>query len=461
MSKDQSSSTSSGKSQAKPGRLALILIDTIHDRITRLWGHAPRIVRHHPLFSLCMLATFLRLLGMAAAFNPEMWEFDEIASALLSGRGYSYHFLRPEWHPSAYMPPAYPVIIAAAFTVFGKGMTAYVALGLLNVAAGALGTIPILRLGEALYGRTAGWLAAALWALFPASVFMAARLHPIALYTPLSVWTVLMALTWFRADSRRLALRCAAAFGLLAGLMILFRAEYPLIVMLIVFWVLVAGRKQALRVRILASVIALTAVLVVSGGWTLRNYMVFNRLIPVAGSNGFNLWRGNNPDASGAGRNEWNNDGPTGCTTLDEELVKKLRRDHPSPDTGWELYVDDYLKGEALGFIKKHPGHTLKLAGKKLVMFWTTDWTHPLARLPVFWVPYLLLSPFFLLGFVHAIVKWRRSSVFVLIPLVVATLLAMVFFVLPRYRMTIDPFFFIFVGLGALWLVKIMRRWTD
>ena len=50
------------------------------------------------------------------------------------------------------------------------------------------------------------------------------------------------------------------------------------------------------------AVIFLFVILIGISPWLVRNYFVFDRIVPMTTSFGFNFWRGHNPIASGSGR---------------------------------------------------------------------------------------------------------------------------------------------------------------
>ena len=89
-------------------------------------------------------------------------------------------------------------------------------------------------------------------------------------------------------------------------------------------------------------------------------------------------------------------------------------------------------------------------------MFWTHNPYHQRGRSALVWVPWLILSPFFVIGLIHSLIKRSVPWIFY-VYFIVHTLLCAVFLCLPRYRMFIEPIVFIFAGLG---LLLVCRRLT-
>lgn len=83
-------------------------------------------------------ASFLIVSGCALRFvlsfwyidfsDPKLWEFGVIARNLVETGVYSY--LGPGT-PSAFIPPAYPLVIGLMYKVFGLSTTAHILLGIL------------------------------------------------------------------------------------------------------------------------------------------------------------------------------------------------------------------------------------------------------------------------------------------------------------------------------------------
>ena len=259
-------------------------------------------MKRHPLLILMLAAFVLRLAVGMLKFNPDTWEFGKLAGQLLSGNGYSFSLLRHELHPSAFMPPGYAFIIYFCYLLFGATHTYFVLL-FLNCLAGALGVGAIYLLACELLKRRAALLAATAWALFPAALFSVSKYHPYVIYTNLGIIITWLALRWVRDDGTPRYYLLALATGAGAGLMCYFRAEYVAVFALFCLWALWAGNFSGRAIK--AAALAFIFMWLVISPWTIRNFAVFERFIPVASSDGFNLWRGHNPWATGSARQYW------------------------------------------------------------------------------------------------------------------------------------------------------------
>jgi hypothetical protein len=104
------------------------------------------------------------------SFGPQLLyiqnEPSHIASALVSGRGFSHPYAGAPIAPTAQQPPHYPFIVATIFRIFGSftDSAAYAVVGL-NILAGALTAVLLCHIGKLYFNETVGILAAWVWTL--------------------------------------------------------------------------------------------------------------------------------------------------------------------------------------------------------------------------------------------------------------------------------------------------------
>lgn len=165
--------------------------------------------------------------------------------------------------------------------------------------------------------------------------------------------------------------------------------------------------------------------------WAWRNAQVFGQFVPTTTTFGYNLWRGNNPDATGAGRSLQGVDEPT-PTEIEAEIIAL------PPVAAFELQMDKIFRRRALEFIIAHPVSVLTQALRKQFYFWVSDLTHPLARTPYYLLPTVGLTVLAFYGLWKEPAQVREWLMFYL-AIFLPALTVSVFFVLPRYRMFIDP----------------------
>jgi len=235
------------------------------------------------VLALAVLAVVLRLAAVAwiGPVEPhgDQRAYVEGAESWLDGETYTER-----------RGPGYSFFLAAAQTVFGRGLgTARVG----NALLGALLVVLAWRFARDLLVRRTAFLAAVLIALHPRFVSLPAYLLSENLYVPL-VAGALLVLVRARRDGRLLV---ALAGGALLGLAALTRSMalyFVPIAALIVAWPCLTP-SDARNVRGAAfriGAVLLGAVLVVTP-WTVRNAFVHRAFVPIGFADGIPLFEGN------------------------------------------------------------------------------------------------------------------------------------------------------------------------
>jgi hypothetical protein len=102
--------------------------------------------------------------------------------------------------------------------------------------------------------------------------------------------------------------------------------------------------------------VALSLALLCSVPWTVRNYVVFHRFIPLRSNLGFELYIGNNENYDEGRRSM------PGAITKDREVLRYLRM-------GETAFMDEERR-KAVQFMVTHPRVEAELFGKRIVDFW-------------------------------------------------------------------------------------------
>jgi 4-amino-4-deoxy-L-arabinose transferase-like glycosyltransferase len=370
-------------------------------------------------------------------YRPEGGE----ARSVLGRVGFSIFTVEGVMRPSAYMPPAYAYFLAGVFAALGDGAFAFIVVQLVNVVLGAILCLITAQLGKLLFGRTVGILAGILMAGFPTFVFVTTRAHAVNMYVLLNYAIILVLIS--AKDTTRL--RNSVFAGVLCGVLALFRPEIFAYVPILVLWLMIsAAGIQAVAKNVLVFVVGL--VLVVTP-WTVRNYQVFGKLLPITALGGFNLWRGQNEMTTGSGRGA-----NAGWTTpeIQQQIIML-----PATDD-WEVRRDNIYLKAAQRFMREHPRRVLELVPRKLFYYWILDTGDSRTRPVIYWLPWFLLLPFFLIGLFESFRYGLRCSL-LWGYLLVACGLTSVFVVLARYRLFTDPIALILAALGLCTVFNYLR----
>lgn len=134
-------------------------------------------------------------------------------------------------------------------------------------------------------------LAGVLFAFHPGVINYAARRIWASSFTILGLMLSLMVLYQLR---ERPGLLRAILCGLVLGSTALFNPRVLAFVPLAMLWLLWRATGQRKETLAYIAAVAVTMIVVLLP-WTYRNYVTFERILPVKGNFGQNFWQGNNP----------------------------------------------------------------------------------------------------------------------------------------------------------------------
>lgn len=243
----------------------------------------------------------------------------------------------------AYWPIGYPLFLSAWLWALPSAKWAYLCANLAQFIVAAYG---IHRLANLLGGEHAGRAAAALFAVWPNMVFNTATPEKEMLVLAILPWALFLLLQILqRGQSQWRALASGALLG--AATLIQPSLQFLPFVGAILLLIAIPGIKHSL---VPAALIILGAALIVAP-WTLRNHSVFDSFVLVSTNGGDNLYRANNPLATG------------GYVARGEEDLSSLG----------ELERDAKGRQLALAWIRAHPEAFAMLAVEKLIRFMGDD----------------------------------------------------------------------------------------
>jgi len=301
------------------------------------------------------------------------WEMARIARALVTGYGYADPFITGHTGPTAWLPPAYTLIIAAAFKLFGvyTPLSAWTLLTINSIFSAA--TVPaIYEIAVRCFNRRVAVWSAWIWALYPAAMQYAVRwVWEMSLTTMLFAWLLVIALrvrgigesaTASSQTGQRWLL-----FGLFWGLIALSNPSLLLFLPACGLWMLFGTKRksQAVGKAVLAGGVFFACLT----PWAWRNWTVFHAFIPIRGNFGAELYLGNAPESIAM---------PWGTSVTSENDLAAYAK------LGEVEYVR--RRGEmAKAYIAAHPKRFAELSLKRFYFFWAGV-PHPLDRTP--WVEY-------------------------------------------------------------------------
>jgi len=288
------------------------------------------------------------------------YEMARVARALVTGYGYADPF-NGHTGPTAWVPPLYPLLIAAVFKLFGV-YTALSAWAILtcNSVFSAATSLFVYEIAARCYNRKVALWSAWIWALYPAAMQYAVRwVWEMSLSTMLLTAAIALAVRMRGIgeppnDQTQQTTRRWLLFGFLWGLIGLSNSTLLLFLPACGLWVLAgAGHKAPALRRAIASGLIFIAVV---APWMIRNARTFRAFIPFRSNFGAELYMGNNPESMGM---------PWGKTLNGEDQVRLYTK------LGELRYVRQ--RGDlAKAWIRSHPARFAELSLKRFYFFWST-----------------------------------------------------------------------------------------
>lgn len=388
------------------------------------------------LLWLIMLGVLVRV-ALAFALGDEatpisgaadQYTYDALAQRVIAGHGFSfatgwYPFTRAD-EPTAHWSYLYTLYLAAVYALVGHHP---LAARLIQAILSGLNCWLAYRLGCQLFGVSVGLAAAALTAAYAYFVFFGAALMTQSFYIMALLAAVSLAIDLTeRSDRRRWIL-----LGMVLGLGVLLRQTLLLFVPLLITWI---AWMQRPRWADVALAIGIVAALVLP--WTLRNYYVFGDFLLLNSNGGFWFYSSNHP-------NQGTDFNPTYAAPLPPDLTALA-----------EPAVDRELYRRALGFIVSDPARFIRLSLSRIPhYFWLLPSTQSstasnLGRI----LSFTLYLPLMLYGLYLSRSCWRLCM-----PLYLYvgfdTILHLMSWAAPRYRLPSDALLMVFAGLALRELV--------
>lgn len=185
--------------------------------------------------------------------------------------------------------------------------------------------------------------------------------------------------------------------------------------------------------------------------WTIRNTRVHGRFVLLSTQGGSELYKGNNPDATGILAEDHHH--------FDEVLSER----YPSEKFPDEAVRSDLFQAEAVKFIRNNPQRFAELCWIRFGQFWKLYSPRvPLSNSLVVIASFGIALPFFLIQAIR--VGWQRGAEMLLMLVILSqTALHMVFTSIVRYRLLIEPLVVVLAIAGFQWTWRHFQcdQWTS
>jgi hypothetical protein len=354
------------------------------------------------------------------------WEFGyeigRVARSLAMGLGYA----NPYWGntgPTALLTPVYPYMLAGVFAVFGVYTKASALVFLaINTFISAVTSAPIFLIARKTIDLRTAKIAAWIWAFFPYAINLSATTMWYHSFVALLLAVILLSVLSLRFSDR---LTAWAAFGVLLGFAALTNPVMAGVAPFLGSWLCFQLAQKRRRVFAAASV-GLVSMVVAIMPWAVRNELVLHD--PVIFKDGFwlEVCVGNVNNSL----HWWDgNEHPSGSA-----------RENTQYERLGELRYMAAKRGQAMLYIKTHPGAYALRSLRHVIFMWTGFWSlHPeyLREEPFDLENIFLLSTLSLLSLsgLYQLFREGRRAIAVLYVLVLLS------FPIPYYLSHLDPGF--------------------
>ena len=282
--------------------------------------------------------------------------------------------------PTAWVTPAYPLLIAGVFKLFGvyTALSAWTLLAV-NCVLNALMVRTTWEIARRCFTTSIALWAAWIWALYPAAMQYAVKwIWEMTLSAFLFSVVLVLALRMRRIGEEVLEIAGErgqtagrwALFGLLWGMIALANPALCIVLPVMGIWLL-AGEGRGWPRQVGNALLAALLCFAVIAPWSWRNYKAFHQFIPLRGNFGVELDLGNGPGAVGL-LMEFNQPGQSGPQLA---LYRQMG----------EVAYAKMRGNEAKALIRAEPLRFIKLCLSRVYFFWFGV-PHPANDSP--WVEY-------------------------------------------------------------------------
>lgn len=345
----------------------------------------------------------------------EYYEYGDIANNLYQGHGYSLlheidkagNDLNRSVEPniSAYMPPGY-VFYLYPFFAISDTIVRNLLIIFSQILISCLLIFLVYKFTREYFSETSALIAAAITGFLPEFVFAHTHIQ-ITLFYHIGIVALLLQL--YKLNSYKINFNAIIIIGIIFGSLILFRSEILLFATIIIIYLI---NKRDFK----ESVIIMGIIILIILPWQVRNYIVFDKIIPITTSSGLNLYRGHNPYDIG----EWG----------DDSLFAQIRSVRNEED--FEVKMNDIYLESAFTSIKENPDKEIVYLFIKLYNLWIINVSDNRTFNIFYLIPWVVLLLFSVYGLFKS-GSWDVHK-FSYLYFIFFSIVVIIFFALPRYQ---------------------------
>ena len=350
-------------------------------------------------------------------------EWGVLVSILEKYHMFGFRIVDQEVMPTIFMPPLYPIFLYFIKILTPNFSTYILTVQLLQTLFSAISIFYMLKILLIFFSKKISYIGTWMFILFPANVFAVSQISSITIQILLITLFFYYFIKIIKTEKNKYLI----FFSIISALLIFLRGEFFLFYFFTMFFFVL---KKKFKVAIASLLITIFLV----SPYMVRNYKIFG-IITVTKSAGFNLFKGNNPRSTVEGSPMLNLEDIKKLSTKTYEKAINIKKQDK-----YDLIIDNLYKEDAINFILDNPLKYIKLYFLKLFsfIFFDTNSTYPNYYNVFHIIPKILISITTVLGIIFTITKKNLLSFFSLYYCLNAMIFS-IFFILPRYSLTLLP----------------------
>ena len=375
---------------------------------------------------------------------PLDWEYGDIAQNIANGRGFSrISEFSHKLEITSSHAPLYPLYLSVFYRA-GQTSRIFFAIILIQIVFSSLTALLFYRISKIIFNETAGLLTALGISFYPPLVYYSVKLTPTVFVTFFIGLAILLLLKLEKSENIM-----ALIAGSIIGVSILMNPITFALLPALLIWYL---WKKPITLKTL--VLIILATLIILSPWTIRNYSIHHRIVPVTTQFSKNFWIGNNINATGTDYYRVTHGRPDNMVLVTNTIPRRIKNVLSRLS---ETERSDYFLEQGIEFIKHNTGRFSILLLKKAFYFWwftprdingSPDALRYRTMYIAFYVPLLILG---FIGIILAMKKpyLKRSLLPVILIMIIASTYILTHVGLARYRVPVEALLIIFAS-GAI-----------
>ncbi len=336
----------------------------------------------------------------------------------------SVHSIQGVPVPNIFMPPLYPLFLYAVKIVFTNTEIFLWVIQFIQILFALISIYLTHKILLEFFSEKLSFIGTLIFTIFPLNIYAVSQISSVTMQILLLNFFLLSVLRLLK----KLDYKYIFMFSISSGLLMLLRGEFFIFVILSIIYLYLKQKKLIKMI-----IIFLITIIVVSP-YLYRNYNVFG-VITITKSGGYNLLKGNHPNTKVEGTPMFLKISeviPEVKTKLDE-LIQK------GPSDKYDLLQDKILLDQAVKFIKADPLKYVKLYFQKFLSFMFIDINANYANYysPMHLMPKLFLGITTLIGVILSFNLRINASNFISLYYFANIGLFSIFFILPRYSLSL------------------------